>query len=54
MEHALENWLRYRFYADNHPKYHRYFEEWLSGIVQSQLTGFYQQMCNDINGILIR
>jgi hypothetical protein len=34
---TLEQWLRSRFYKDNHPKYHKYFNK---------------QIYNDINGIL--
>jgi hypothetical protein len=48
----FENWIRFRFYKDNHPKYHKYFDEWFSNITESQIQGFNKQMYNDINGIL--
>jgi hypothetical protein len=48
----LENWLRDRFYKDNHNKYRHYFDEWYSNLLQSQLDGFAKQMYNDLNNIL--
>lgn len=48
----LENWLRTKFYRDNHPKYRHYFDEWYSKLLPHQLKGFEKQMFNDENNIL--
>ena len=44
MTKELYNWLELRFRQDNHPKYTRYFEEWISNITDDQILGFSKQM----------
>ena len=36
----LHPYLKDRFYKDNHPKYHHYFEEWVTGLTKIQLYYF--------------
>ena len=48
----LEIWLREHWYRDNHPKYHKYFDEWFMNITASQRSGFEHQMYNDLNNVL--
>ena len=51
MTKELYNWLELRFRQDNHPKYTRYFEEWISNITDGQILGFSKQMYNDKNKV---
>lgn len=44
MDKQLLNWLEKEFYKCNHPKYHKYFKEWVSNVVPSQLEGFSNMM----------
>lgn len=32
-------YLKRIFYRDNHPKYHKYFEEWYSNLTPDQIHG---------------
>ena len=50
-ELSFSNWLRLRFFRDNHSKYYKYYEEWLNNINQNQLEGFKKQYLNIINGL---
>ena len=50
----LRQWLLERWLSDNHKKYHKYFDEWVSNITMSQIEGFSKQMYNDKNNVLIR
>jgi hypothetical protein len=43
MTKELVEWLEFRWRKDNHKKYHRYFNEWLKNITQSQIEGFAKQ-----------
>ena len=43
MTDELYRWLEERWKYDNHPKYHRYFYEWVDNITQSQIEGFSKQ-----------
>ena len=40
MTDNMREYLRQRFYRNNHSKYRKYFEEWLSGVVDTQLMYF--------------
>lgn len=51
MNKELYNWLEMRFRKDNHCKYHKYFDLWISNITESQVIGFSKQMYNDVNNI---
>lgn len=48
MRKLLMNWLEKEFYKCNHPKYHKYFKEWISNVVPSQLEGFSNMMVGQI------
>lgn len=39
-------WLSQKFYKDNHRKYHKYCDEWLNNLTESQLTYFNKQQYN--------
>ena len=40
----LEKYLLFRFKTNNHNRYHRYYEEWLSGVTKEQLEYFEKEM----------
>lgn len=42
-------WLEKEFYKSNHPKYHKYFKEWLSNITLEQIDGFNRMMFGQNN-----
>jgi len=52
MNNELEEWFREHWRRDNHPKYQRYFDEWIKNILPSQIEGFKKQMFNEKNGVL--
>lgn len=60
MNRELEEWLRYHWRRDNHPKYQRYFDEWLNNLLSipdSEYTKHIieyleRQMYNEKNGVL--
>lgn len=45
------NWLKEVFIRDNHPKYHKYYSEWLNNITQNQFDGFKKQYYYIINNL---
>lgn len=44
MDKDLYEWLRSHFMRDNHPKYRKYFDEWVSNVTEKQLVGFQHDM----------
>ena len=46
MTDNMREYLRQRFNRNNHPKYHKYFEEWLNGVVDTQLMYFEKEKRN--------
>jgi len=44
MDELLEKYLRWRFKMNNHAKYQRCMDEWLSGVTDQQLWYFRQEM----------
>jgi hypothetical protein len=46
MRRELYEWLKERWRRDNHPKYQHYFEQWVSNITESQISGFNRQELN--------
>lgn len=54
MEEKLFEWLKFRFIRDNHKRYHKYFDEWISNITQSQIEGFKKCMFYDTEKVLMR
>ena len=54
MEDKLFEWLKFRFIRDNHKRYHKYFDEWISNITQSQIEGFKKCMFYDTEKVLMR
>ena len=40
----LYDWLRFQWQESNHPKYQKYFEEWIYNITFAQKYGFYKSM----------
>lgn len=49
MNNVLYEHLRQQFYRNNHPKYRKYFEEWISNITESQISYFEIERINIIN-----
>lgn len=52
LDNELKEWLFQHWRRDNHTKYLRYFEEWISNITESQIYYFHKQMYNEKNGVL--
>ena len=46
MNNILYIYLEKRFYTENHPKYHKYFKEWISNINSNQIYYFTKEMNN--------
>lgn len=51
MENGLINeqlftYLELRFYKENHPKYHKYFNMWIQNISNNQIIYFIKEMNN--------
>ena len=39
----MEKYLKWRFNVNNHPKYRKYLEEWISGVTESQMAYFEEE-----------
>lgn len=48
MTEELFEWLKFRFYNDNHINYRKYFKEWIDNITPNQIEGFYKQMITQL------
>ena len=48
MPKELLNWLEHEFFKSNHPKYHKYFQEWIANVTQDQIEGFEKQRIGQI------
>lgn len=49
MLEVIYEYLRRRFYQNNHTKYHKYFEEWVSNLTESQIYYFEIERQNILN-----
>ncbi len=47
MDDKLYNWLEREFKYSNHPKYLKYFEEWINNLTEDQKNGFKKMMTAD-------
>ena len=45
----LEKYLKFRFITNNVKHYHGYFDEWVSGLTETQINYFEREMENLIN-----
>ena len=50
----MKEYLRKRFYYNNHPKYRKYFDEWLSGICDSQVMYFEKEKYRIENNVVLK
>lgn len=48
MEDSLRKYLEWRFMANNHPKYRKYFNQWVENINGEQLSYFEREMTHMI------
>ena len=39
----MRNYLQQRFLRNNHPKYHKYMEEWIDGVTADQMRYFEEE-----------
>lgn len=39
----MKYYLQQRFMRNNHPKYHKYMEEWISGVTPDQMRYFAEE-----------
>ena len=46
MDKQMFNYLEKRFYEENHPRYHKYFESWVSNITLIQIEYLRKEMYN--------
>lgn len=49
MTEILYNYLRERFYKNNHDKYRKYFDEWVNCITETQIDYFEKERLNILN-----
>jgi len=49
MIEVIYEYLRRRFYQNNHAKYRKYFEEWVVNLTESQIYYFKVEMENILN-----
>lgn len=49
MNRSLQNYLEWRFRANNHPKYLKYCKQWIAALQALQLQYFKKEMSNLIN-----
>lgn len=54
IDNEMKEYLRKRFYYNNHPKYRKYFEEWLSGICKSQIVYFEKEKYRIENNVVLK
>ena len=54
INNEMKEYLRKRFYYNNHPKYRKYFEEWLSGICYSQILYFEKEKYRIENNVVLK
>ena len=54
MTDSMREYLRQRFYRNNHSKYRKYFEEWLNGVVDTQLMYFEKEKYRLENNIVLK
>jgi len=40
MNKTLYEWLKSEWKISNHPKYQKYFEEWVKNLTDDQISGF--------------
>ena len=46
---VLSDYLRERFYRNNHPKYRKYFDEWIKNVTETQIMYFEKERLSIIN-----
>jgi uncharacterized protein YfdQ (DUF2303 family) len=44
VDSRLYNWLENNWKYNNHKKYHKYFEKWISNITENQIQSFNKMM----------
>jgi len=54
VSNEMKEYLRKRFYYNNHPKYRKYFDEWLSGICESQIMYFEKEKYRIENNVVLK
>jgi len=54
MTDNMREYLRQRFNRNNHPKYHKYFEEWLNNVVDTQLMYFEKEKYRLENNVVLK
>ena len=54
MTEILYNYLRERFYKNNHDKYRKYFDEWINGITEIQMDYFEKERLNILHNSKIQ
>ena len=54
MTDSMREYLRQRFYRNNDSKYRKYFEEWLNGVVDTQLMYFEKEKYRLENNVVLK
>lgn len=54
MDKAMYEYLRKRFYQNNHVKYRKYFEEWVNNVSNIQLMYFEKEKYRLENNIVLK
>ena len=50
----MREYLRHRFQRNNHSKNRKYFEEWLNGVVDTQLMYFEKEKYRLENNVVLK
>lgn len=54
MDIVLYNWLKKEFEFNNHKKYHKYFQEWVNNLSETQIFYFEKQRLSVINKTMVQ
>ncbi len=54
MDKEMYEYLRKRFYQNNHTKYRKYFEEWVKNVVDTQIMYFEKEKYRLENNIVLK
>lgn len=54
MTKEMYTYLQQRFYRNNHAKYRKYFEEWVSNVTETQLMYFEKEKYHIENNVILK
>lgn len=54
MTKVMYEYLKQRFYRNNHAKYRKYFDEWVSNVTETQIDYFEKEKYRIENNIVLK